>query len=577
MTDDTPNDATATDPPAADPPAAGDPTAETQVPPVDLALRVLTGLAVLVGVVLRFAPRSGLWLDEALTVNISTLAPAEMFEALRHDGHPPLFYLLLHVWMDLGGQGDWWVRALPGVLSVLGLPLAYLAGRRLAERTGAGPLGGHRTGLLALAVMALLPYGIRYGAETRMYSLVSTLVLAGYLLLDDLFTGRSTGRRRTLVTAGTAIVAASLLYSHYWSMWLLAAVGLMALWRWRVATTDAARRGAQLAVGALIGGGVLFLPWVPSLLFQSANTGTPWGQRFGPASVVVISIVDFAGARHGAAALLSYLLVPLVLVACTVRVVARRTMPERSSDDGGSTASRVWDSLVIDSVLGPRIRHEVAILGMTMGIGWAAAFATNNTFASRYAAVVYPLWVLCIAAGTAVLRQPRVTAGVLAVVLAFSAFGAVGEIRFPRSQTESIVSDIADDIEERGVASPVVVTCPDQLGVAVQRQLDQRLENPPTAIPYPLADDPRFVDWVDYGERNEASDPQAFVDGLGDRLPPDATLYVVTSTSYRTFEGKCEQLVAALSPGRDLTQLQTSTPAEHEEFADLLVLRPRAG
>jgi hypothetical protein len=361
-------------------------------------------------------------------------------------------------------------------------------------------------------------------------------------------------------------------------MWLLASIGLLTLWRWRTAPVDsAARRGAQFAVGALVTGGVLFLPWVPSLLFQSANTGTPWGERFGPASVVVISIVDFAGARHGAAQLLSYVLVPLVLVACTVRVVARGSMPTRSTQDGGSTTERVWDSLVLDTVVGPRIRHELAIVALTLGTGWAAAFATNNTFASRYAAVVYPLWVLCIAAGLAVLRQPRVTAVVLAAVLALSTFGAVGEIGFPRSQTESIVTDIVDDIAEQAVTRPVVVTCPDQLGVAVQRQLDQQMDDPPTAIPYPLGDDPRFVDWVDYGERNQASDPQAFVDGLGDRLPADTTLYVVTSTSYRTFEGKCEQLVAALSVGRDLTQIQTSTPAEHEEFADLLVLRPRAG
>jgi hypothetical protein len=33
--------------------------------------------------------------------------------------------------------------------------------------------------------------------------------------------------------------------------------------------------------------------------------------------------------------------------------------------------------------------------------------------------------------------------------------------------------------------------------------------------------------------------------------------------------------VAALGPGRDQAQLQASEPGEHEEFADLYVLRPR--
>ena len=52
-----------------------------------------------VGVITRFAPRSDLWLDEALSVNISKLPLGDIGEALRHDGHPPLYYYLLHGWM----------------------------------------------------------------------------------------------------------------------------------------------------------------------------------------------------------------------------------------------------------------------------------------------------------------------------------------------------------------------------------------------------------------------------------------------------------------------------------------------
>ena len=146
-------------------------------------------------------------------------------------------------------------------------------------------------------------------------------------------------------------------------MWLLAAVGLVALWRaWRARSPEQ-RSGARLTAGALVVGGVLFLPWVPALLYQSANTGTPWGQRFGPASVIVVSVVDFAGARHGAAQLLSYGLVALLLAAAMVRITGV--------------------DLVIGRPVAPRVRGELTVIGLTMGLGWAAAFATNNTFASR--------------------------------------------------------------------------------------------------------------------------------------------------------------------------------------------------
>src|SRR5690606_21420824 len=222
---------------------AGSTARQDQGPEPDRILLGVTAVAVAVGTVLRFLPRSGMWLDEALTANIADLPIGEIPEALRRDGHPPLFYVLTHLWASIGGRSDWWLRALPGVCSMLSLPLTYLAGRRLASRAGAEGLGARRTGLAALAIAAVMPFGIRYAAELRMYSLVILLVTGGYLLADDLLSGRlgSTARGLAPRAAGAALVAATLLWTHYWSMWFLAAVGLLALWRvWRA--PDAPRR-----------------------------------------------------------------------------------------------------------------------------------------------------------------------------------------------------------------------------------------------------------------------------------------------------------------------------------------------
>ncbi|MFN7150231.1 MAG: hypothetical protein ACK4V6_12220 [Microthrixaceae bacterium] len=607
-TDDPRGPAIPTPTPAQAPTAAPAPTASAAsaasadgdliAPPVDLVLLAICTVATIAGVVLRFVPRTGMWLDEALTANISGLPIGEIGDALRVDGHPPLYYVLANLWMEIGGDSDGWIRALPGLISVISLPLAYLAGGRLASRAGAGPLGVRRTSLIALALMALVPYGVRYAGENRMYSLATTLVLAGYLLVDELLSGRARGRRRVLVAIGAALVTAALLWSHYWSMWLLAGLGLLTLWR-AVKERDPQRRtGARTLVGALVAGGLLFLPWVPTLLYQSANTGTPWGERFGPASVVVISIVDFSGARWGAAQLLSYVLVVLIVLATTVQIVGRSTMPDLPGGDepepdpspaATATGDRPQrrpamhrhrlDSLVFDSALAPRTRNELIIISLTLGIGWATAFASNNTFASRYAAVVYPLFVLCVAAGLALIRQTWLTSLLLASVLVLSTFSVVGELRFERSQTAPITAKIEDDLATHDVGSAVVIACPDQLGVALQRQLDQQIDPelalPLEVIPYPAAGDPRFIDWVDYGERNQASDPAEFVSSIAERVPADATIYLVSSPSYRTFEGKCEQLAGALSADRDVTQLASQEPDLHDETADLLVMRPR--
>ena len=171
----------------------------------------VVAVAVAVGVVLRFVQRSPLWLDEALSVNIASLPVGDMLDALRHDGHPPLYYLLLHYWIEVVGDGDMAVRALSGIFAVASLPLVWLAGRRLAGTAG---------GRWALVVAALSPYWVRYATETRMYSLVMLLVLAGYLLLVRALDEPTWPR-----LGGLAVVSGLLLLTHYWAFYLCAAGG----------------------------------------------------------------------------------------------------------------------------------------------------------------------------------------------------------------------------------------------------------------------------------------------------------------------------------------------------------------
>ena len=71
-------------------------------------------LVIVAGIVLRFATRSDLWLDEALSVNISRLPYGDIPEWLRRDGAPPLYYFMLHAWTDVFGTTDFAVRSLSG-------------------------------------------------------------------------------------------------------------------------------------------------------------------------------------------------------------------------------------------------------------------------------------------------------------------------------------------------------------------------------------------------------------------------------------------------------------------------------
>ena len=113
-----------------------------------------------------------------------------------------------------------------------------------------------------------------------------------------------------------------------------------------------------------------------------------------------------------------------------------------------------------------------------------------------------------------------------------------------------------------------MIACPDQLGVATERRL-RSVGADLEVLAYPEAGDPRFVDWVDYADRNSAAEPAEFLERVADRVPADATVYLVAGYTYRTFEGQCERVSALLSAERSGTQVPVGDRAQfNHAFAD---------
>jgi mannosyltransferase len=480
---------------------------QTTAPPRLVSLVVV--VAVLAGVVLRFVQRSPLWLDEALSVNIARLPPGELFEALRHDGHPPFYYLLLHGWMEAFGDGDFAVRALSGIFAVASLPLAWIAGRRLAGVAGAR---------WALLIVALSPYAIRYATEARMYSLLMLLVLAGYLLLSDALIDPRPWR-----LAAIALVSGLLLLSHYWSLYLLAATGVVLAARWWWRPQQRARTGRVIL--ALAAGGLLFLPWLPGFLYQSANTGTPWGEPFRPTAILATTLTDLGGGSLIESQLAAVLVAVFLLVALF------------TARSGGS-------EMTLDLRTVPIVRRELAVVLLVLVLGSGISYATAATYQSRYAAVIVPLVLLAAAVG--ITRIPGI-AQILAggAYLAVSVAGIAWVNYYQRTQADVV----GDAVAQHAEPGDVVVYCPDQLGPDYSRQMPDGL----VELAYPTLSSPDRVDWVDYAERNGAADPATIAEDIRDRADGNA-IFVVWMSDYRTFGQQCEQLLAALGPSQALVQ-----------------------
>src|SRR5271168_64453 len=177
-----------------------------------LVVGVAVGVVLAAGLLLRFWTRSALWFDEAQTVDIARLPLHAIPSALEHDGAPPLYYYLLHIWMALFGQSNDAVRSLSGVIAVITLPVAWLCGKRL---------GGRAVAWTMLVLLASAPFAVYYATESRMYALVILLTGCGYLAL-----GRAVDKPRPGNLIAVAVVAAALLYTQYWAVYLVAMVGI---------------------------------------------------------------------------------------------------------------------------------------------------------------------------------------------------------------------------------------------------------------------------------------------------------------------------------------------------------------
>jgi mannosyltransferase len=482
------------------------------------------------GLFLRFWLRSDLWLDEALSVNIAKLHLTQIPGALRHDGAPPLYYVLLHFWMRIFGQGDFAVRALSGVASVAALPFAWFAGRRLA---------GPRCAAAAVLVMGTSPFAIGYANAARMYALMVLWTLLGLLALV-----RALEQPRPSRLAAVGVMAALIIYTHYWGMYLLIAAGGWLLFRaWRPTATATGseadeRRTSLLVIGAVAAGGLTFVPWVPSLLYQAAHTGTPWTSPAGLGDILGI-LGEYAGGGPWGA-LLGLSLFTMLLLGLFGRLIDGR-------------------HILLELRTRRRARPIACIFITTLVIAVIASGSSGSAFVGRYTSVVYPLFILLVALGVSLFQDRRIMAGVLFVVCGSGLTVAFGGSNANRTEAGLV----ADVLNQEARAGDVVVYCPDQLGPAVHRLLRPAV----TELTFPRAIGPERVNWVDYRQVIQRTNVAAFADEMMQRSSKGHTLWYVWRRGYPALGQACTQLYNEFSsfrPSEEMVHVFVYRYYEHE-------------
>src|SRR3954451_13889944 len=208
---------------------------------------------------------SAYWIDEGLSVGIGSHPLLDIPGVLLKDGSPPLYYMLLHVWMGWFGTSEYATQSLSAIFGLLCVPAAFWAGNVMM---------GRRVAWAAAAMAAVNPFLTLHSFEARMYALMILLGIVASTAFVLAYV-----QRRSRWAPAFGVLLALMLYTHNWRLFFGAPCAAAFAWLWWKASDS--DRPRMLRDGA-IGFGVtalLYLPWLPTLANQAQHTGAPWSIR----------------------------------------------------------------------------------------------------------------------------------------------------------------------------------------------------------------------------------------------------------------------------------------------------------
>jgi len=201
---------------------------------------------------------SCLWFDEIFSVHAAGHSWNSILWFVSLDLiHPPLFYILLKLWIGIGGESVFWLRLFPVIFSVIAIfPFLYLC-REL--KLGKG------TQVVALFLLAINGSLIKYSQEVRMYSLLMCLSLFSIWLLARYFV-----KGKSFIPL--VIVNVLMVYTHYFGWFVVMSEVLLIVWFQRIKW-----RRVVVMFGIVF---AAFLPWAIAVL-MAARSGSGLEQNIG--------------------------------------------------------------------------------------------------------------------------------------------------------------------------------------------------------------------------------------------------------------------------------------------------------
>jgi len=383
----------------------------------------------------------GLFGDEVFTLWTAAQDWNGLFASVIGDvAHPPLYYALFKVWIDLGGQSLLWIKLLPALVSIATLfPFLFLC-RELNLNLVATSL--------ALWLMSVNGFLITHAQEPRMYSLLLLLTTCSLWLFAKLCREHTNS-----IQAALCVVNLLLVFTHYFG-WVIVTLEFVFLLIWR---RDALR---SFIIGSILIA-VCFTPWVylvaraaranPSRVNFVWNRPPPlselagyYGNLNGPLS--------YRWKVFGTAVVMLLFVMPIIAWAAqTIRTRASRR-----------AARPLWFLSLF--AFGPVMLAFVASHALPQPV-WAF----------RYLIIAAPAYLLLVATATGSLKLRRVRFAFVVLVAGWAGVsGFVEALNRDRVAWEPLVQRMIQAEPDTASAKPIAVYVTDpNIGNTVQFYLDK--------------------------------------------------------------------------------------------------------
>jgi hypothetical protein len=302
------------------------------------------------------------------------------------------------------------------------------------------------------------------------------------------------------------------------------------------------------------------VPWVPIFLYQAKHTGTPWAAppNFSAVINAVTGFTDNQGSTQSTGTNQGRLLAIIYFAMLALALF------------GVGKSDRIVE---LDLHTRPRARGTTFVVAGTLFAAIAGGILTASAFSPRYAAVVFLPLILLVALGTTTLLEPRVRLIVVAIAVAAGLVSSAQNVTTQRTQA----NQVAAVINAQAKPGDIIGFCPDQLGPAVYRQIDDPSQY--DMVTFPRQTGPAIVNWVDYAKAVNRASPAVYADGLINRTGSGHHIWLVWQPNYQTYGIKCETiasdlLAASTRAGGGGRNVVTSHPATFYEPMNLTEFTP---